>query len=134
KDVAVLRNGVETRTAVESLAVGDRFVVRPGDKIATDGEVVDGTAAVDTSVLTGESVPVEVGPGDAVAGGTVNASGRLVVRATRIGADTQLAQLARLVERAQTGKAPVQRLADRVSAVFVPVVIGIALTTGTNTA
>jgi P-type Cu+ transporter len=129
KDVAVLRDGVETRTAVESLAVGDRFVVRPGDKIATDGEVVDGTAAVDTSMLTGESVPVEVGPGDAVAGGTVNAGGRLVVRATRIGADTQLAQLARLVERAQTGKAPVQRLADRVSAVFVPVVIGIALLT-----
>ena len=129
KDVAVLRDGVEMRTAVESLAVGDRFVVRPGDKIATDGEVVDGTAAVDTSMLTGESVPVEVGPGDAVAGGTVNAGGRLVVRATRIGADTQLAQLARLVERAQTGKAPVQRLADRVSAVFVPVVIGIALLT-----
>jgi Cu+-exporting ATPase len=129
KDVAVLRDGVETRTAVESLAVGDRFVVRPGDKIATDGEVVDGTAAVDTSMLTGESVPVEVGPGDAVAGGTVNAGGRLVVRATRIGADTQLAQLARLVERAQTGKAPVQRLADRVSAVFVPVVIGIAVLT-----
>ena len=129
KDVAVLRDGVETRTAVESLAVGDRFVVRPGDKIATDGEVVDGTSAVDTSMLSGESVPVEVGPGDAVAGGTMNAGGRLVVRATRIGADTQLAQLARLVERAQTGKAPVQRLADRVSAVFVPVVIGIALLT-----
>ncbi len=129
KDVAVLRDGVETRTEVESLAVGDRFVVRPGDKIATDGEVVDGTSAVDTSMLTGESVPVEVGPGDAVAGGTMNAGGRLVVRATRIGADTQLAQLARLVERAQTGKAPVQRLADRVSAVFVPVVIGIALLT-----
>ena len=129
KDVAVLRDGVETRIAVESLAVGDRFVVRPGDKIATDGEVVDGTAAVDASMLTGESVPVEVGPGDAVAGGTMNAGGRLVVRATRIGADTQLAQLARLVERAQAGKAPVQRLADRVSAVFVPVVIGIALLT-----
>ena len=129
KDVAVLRDGVETRIAVESLAVGDRFVVRPGDKIATDGEVVDGTAAVDRSMLTGESVPVEVGPGDAVAGGTVNAGGRLVVRATRIVADTQLAQLARMVERAQTGKAPVQRLADRVSAVFVPVVIGIALLT-----
>ncbi len=129
KDVAVLRDGVETRIAVESLAVGDRFVVRPGDKIATDGEVVDGTSAVDASMLTGESVPVEVGPGDAVAGGTMNAGGRLVVRATRIGADTQLAQLARLVERAQAGKAPVQRLADRVSAVFVPVVIGIALLT-----
>ncbi|HEY7100999.1 MAG TPA: heavy metal translocating P-type ATPase [Mycobacteriales bacterium] len=129
KDVVVLRDGAETRIQVESLAVGDRFVVRPGDKIATDGAVVDGTSAVDASMLTGESVPVEVGPGDAVAGGTVNAGGRLVVRATRVGADTQLAQLARLVEQAQSGKAPVQRLADRVSAVFVPVVIGIALLT-----
>ena len=129
KDVAVLRDGVEMRIPVESLAVGDRFVVRPGEKIATDGEVVDGTSAVDASMLTGESVPVEVGPGDTVAGGTVNAGGRLVVKATRVGADTQLAQLARLVEQAQAGKAPVQRLADRVSAVFVPVVIGIALLT-----
>jgi len=129
KDVAVLRDGAEIRVPVESLAVGDRFVVRPGEKIATDGEVVDGTSAVDASMLTGESVPVEVGPGDVVAGGTVNAGGRLVVRATRVGADTQLAQLARLVEQAQAGKAPVQRLADRVSAVFVPVVIGIALLT-----
>ena len=129
KDVAVLRDDAEIRVPVESLAVGDRFVVRPGEKIATDGEVVDGTTAVDASMLTGESVPVEVGPGDVVAGGTVNAGGRLVVRATRVGADTQLAQLARLVEQAQAGKAPVQRLADRVSAVFVPVVIGIALLT-----
>ena len=128
-DVAVLRDGVEMRIPVESLAVGDRFVARPGEKIATDGEVVDGTSAVDASMLTGESVPVEVGPGDTVAGGTVNAGGRLVVKATRVGADTQLAQLARLVEQAQAGKAPVQRLADRVSAVFVPVVIGIALLT-----
>jgi Cu+-exporting ATPase len=129
KDVAVLRDGVETRIPVESLAVGDRFVARPGEKIATDGEVVDGTSAIDASMLTGESVPIEVGPGDTVAGGTVNAGGRLVVRATRVGADTQLAQLARLVEQAQTGKAAVQRLADRVSSVFVPVVIGIALLT-----
>jgi P-type Cu+ transporter len=129
KEVAVLRAGVESRIPVESLAVGDRFVARPGEKIATDGEVVDGTSAVDASMLTGESVPVEVGPGDTVAGGTVNAGGRLVVRVTRVGADTQLAQLARLVEQAQAGKAAVQRLADRVSAVFVPVVIGIALLT-----
>jgi P-type Cu+ transporter len=129
KDVAVLRDGVETRIPVDSLAVGDRFVARPGEKIATDGEVVDGTSAVDASMLTGESVPIEVGPGDAVAGGTVNAGGRLVVLATRVGADTQLAQLARLVEQAQAGKAAVQRLADRVSAVFVPVVIGIAVLT-----
>jgi Cu+-exporting ATPase len=129
KDVSVFRDGAETRIPVESLAVGDGFVARPGEKIATDGEIVDGTSAVDASMLTGESVPVEVGPGDTVAGGTVNAGGRLVVRATRVGADTQLAQLARLVEQAQAGKAPVQRLADRVSAVFVPVVIGIAVLT-----
>jgi P-type Cu+ transporter len=129
KDVAVLRDGVEARIPVDALAVGDRFLARPGEKIATDGEVVDGTSAVDASMLTGESVPVEVGPGDTVVGGTVNAGGRLVVRATRVGADTQFAQLARLVEQAQAGKAPVQRLADRVSAVFVPVVIGIAVLT-----
>ena len=129
KDVAVLRDGVETRIPVDSLAVGDRFVARPGEKIATDGKVVDGTSAVDASMLTGESVPIEVGPGDTVAGGTVNAGGRLVVLATRVGADTQLAQLARLVEQAQAGKAAVQRLADRVSAVFVAVVVGIALLT-----
>ena len=114
---------------IDQLAVGDRFVVRPGEKVATDGVVVDGTSAVDASMLTGESVPVEVGPGDRVVGATVNAGGRLVVRATRVGADTQLAQIARLVEQAQTGKAPVQRLADRVSAVFVPVVIVLAAAT-----
>ena len=111
------------------LAVGDRFVVRPGEKVATDGVVEEGTSAIDASLLTGESVPVEVGPGDAVTGATVNAGGRLVVRATRVGADTALAQIARLVEEAQTGKAPVQRLADRVSAVFVPVVIVLAVAT-----
>jgi Cu+-exporting ATPase len=128
KDVAVLRGDPESevRIPVDELAVGDRFVVRPGEKIATDGVVVDGTSAVDASMLTGESVPVEVGPGDAVAGATVNAGGRLVVRATRVGADTQLAQIARMVEQAQTGKAAVQRLADRISAVFVPVVLVLA--------
>ncbi|MGY1708576.1 heavy metal translocating P-type ATPase [Geodermatophilus sp. SYSU D00758] len=129
KDVAVLRNGVETRIPVEQLAAGDEFVVRPGEKLATDGVVVTGTSAVDASLLTGESVPVEVGPGDAVVGATVNAGGRLVVRATRVGADTQLAQMARLVEDAQNGKAAVQRLADRVSAVFVPIVIALAFAT-----
>jgi P-type Cu+ transporter len=129
KDVAVLRDGVEHRIPVERLAVGDRFVVRPGEKIATDGEVEDGSSAVDASMVTGESVPVEVGIGDAVIGATVNAGGRLVVRATRVGADTQLAQMARLVEDAQTGKAAVQRLADRVSGVFVPIVILLAAAT-----
>ncbi|HEY3484089.1 MAG TPA: heavy metal translocating P-type ATPase, partial [Ilumatobacteraceae bacterium] len=130
KDVAVLdHDGVEHRVPVAELHVGDRFVVRPGEKIATDGEVVEGASAVDNSMVTGESVPVEVGPGDTVAGATVNAGGRLVVRATRVGADTQLAQMARLVEAAQSGKAPVQRLADRVSAVFVPVVIALAIAT-----
>jgi len=129
KDVAVLRDGTETRIAIDQLVVADRFVVRPGEKIATDGIVEDGTSAIDASLLTGESVPVEVGPGDAVTGATVNAGGRLVVRATRVGADTQLAQMARLVTDAQNGKAPVQRLADRVAAVFVPVVIAIALAT-----
>ncbi|WP_217584445.1 heavy metal translocating P-type ATPase [Microbacterium sp. GbtcB4] len=129
KEVAVLRQGVETRIPTSELRVGDEFVVRPGEKIATDGVVVSGTSAVDASMLTGESVPVEVGPGDAVTGATVNAGGRLVVRATRIGADTQLAQMARLVEEAQTGKAEVQRLADRISGIFVPIVIVIALGT-----
>ena len=130
KDVAVIGDdGVERRMPVSELHVGDRFVVRPGEKLATDGEVVEGASAVDNSMVTGESVPVEVGPGDAVIGATVNAGGRLVVRATRVGADTQLAQMARLVEAAQSGKAPVQRLADRVSAVFVPVVIALALAT-----
>jgi Cu+-exporting ATPase len=129
KDVAVLRDGHETRLPIEELAVGDVFVVRPGEKIATDGVVVSGTSAVDASMLTGESVPVEVGPGDQLAGATVNAGGRLEVKATRVGADTQLAQMARLVADAQSGKADVQRLADRVSAVFVPVVIALALLT-----
>ncbi len=129
KDVAVLRSGVEVRVPVEQLTVGDTFVVRPGEKVATDGVVETGTSAVDASMLTGESVPVEVGPGDMVVGATVNAGGRLVVRATRVGADTQLAQMARLVEQAQAGKAPVQRLADRISAVFVPVVIAVAVAT-----
>jgi Cu+-exporting ATPase len=129
KDVAVLRDGTELRVPVEQLVPGDRFVVRPGEKIATDGVVEEGTSAVDASMLTGESVPVEVGPGDGVVGATVNAGGRLLVRATRVGADTALAQIARLVTEAQSGKAPVQRLADRVSAVFVPVVIVLALAT-----
>ncbi|RXZ40817.1 heavy metal translocating P-type ATPase, partial [Agromyces binzhouensis] len=129
KDVAVLRDGVESRIPVEQLAVGDAFVVRPGEKIATDGVVVEGRSAVDASLVTGESVPVEVETGDAVIGATVNAGGRLVVRATRVGADTQLAQMARLVEDAQAGKAEVQRLADRVAAVFVPIVILIAIAT-----
>ncbi|MFD8494706.1 heavy metal translocating P-type ATPase [Amycolatopsis sp. NPDC059657] len=129
KDVAVLRDGREHRVPTDQLVVGDLFVVRPGEKIATDGVVAEGSSAVDASMLTGESVPVEVGPGDAVAGATVNAGGRLIVRATRIGADTQLAVMAKLVEDAQTGKAQVQRLADRISAVFVPIVI--ALATGT---
>jgi Cu+-exporting ATPase len=129
KDVAVLRNGVERRIPVDQLAVGDNFVVRPGEKVATDGVVEEGTSAIDASLLTGESVPVEVGPGDSVVGATVNAGGRLVVRATRVGADTQLAQMGRLVTAAQSGKAPVQRLADRISGVFVPVVIVLALGT-----
>jgi Cu+-exporting ATPase len=129
KDVAVVRDGTETRVPVEQLAVGDRFVVRPGEKLATDGVVEDGRSAIDASLLTGESVPVEVGPGDTVAGATVNAGGRLVVRATRVGADTALAHIARLVTDAQSGKAPVQRLADRVAAVFVPVVIALAVAT-----
>ncbi|MFG3600359.1 heavy metal translocating P-type ATPase [Micromonospora chersina] len=126
KDVAVLRGGQETRIPVDQLVAGDRFVVRPGEKVATDGVVEEGTSAVDASMLTGESVPVEVGPGDTVVGATVNAGGRLVVRATRVGGDTQLAQMAKLVEQAQTGKAAVQRLADRISGVFVPIVIALA--------
>ena len=129
KDVAVLRDGVEVRIPTEHLVVGDVFSVRPGEKVATDGIVTEGTSAVDASMLTGESVPVEVGPGDAVVGATVNAGGRLLVRATRVGADTQLAQMSRLVEDAQNGKAQVQRLADRVSGIFVPVVILLALST-----
>ncbi len=129
KDVAVLKDGVEQRVPIESLAVGDEFVVRPGEKVATDGEVVDGSSAVDASMLTGESIPVEVGPGDQVVGATVNVGGRLVVRAKRIGSDTQLAQMARLVEDAQSGKAQAQRLADKVSAIFVPIVIALAVGT-----
>ncbi|NKX54788.1 heavy metal translocating P-type ATPase [Arthrobacter mobilis] len=127
KDVAVLRNGTETRIPVDRLAVGGEFVVRPGEKIATDGVIIDGRSAVDASMLTGESVPVEVAEGDPVTGATVNAGGRLVVRATRVGSDTQLAQMARLVEDAQSGKAEMQRLADRVSGIFVPVVIAAAV-------
>ena len=127
KDVAVLRDGVEVKIPIDDLSVGDEFIVRPGEKIATDGVVTSGTSAVDASMLTGESVPVEVAEGDAVTGATVNAGGRLVVRATRVGSDTQLAQMAQLVEDAQTGKAEVQRLADRISGVFVPIVIAIAM-------
>jgi Cu+-exporting ATPase len=129
KDVAVLRNGTETRILVTELAVGDNFIVRPGEKIATDGVVVEGESAVDNSLLTGEPVPIDVGPGDLVIGATINAGGRLIVRATEVGAQTQLARIARMVERAQTGKAPVQRLADRVATIFVPIVIGLSLLT-----
>jgi P-type Cu+ transporter len=130
KDVAVLDpGGAERRVPIEALQPGDRFVVRPGEKVATDGIVETGASAVDQSLLTGESVPVEKQPGDEVAGATINAGGLLVVRATKVGADTALAQIARLVAEAQSGKAPVQRLADRVSAVFVPVVIALALAT-----
>ena len=129
KDVAVLRDGVETRIPTDQLEVGVHFVVRPGEKVATDGTVVEGRSAIDASMLTGESVPVEVTVGDAVVGATVNAGGRLVVRATRVGGDTQLAQMARLVEDAQNGKAQVQRLADRISGIFVPVVIALAVGT-----
>lgn len=129
KDVAVLRGGQEVRIPVSALGVGDRFVVRPGEKIATDGTVTEGSSAVDAAMLTGESVPVEVTVGDAVTGATVNTSGRLVVEATRVGADTQLARMARLVEDAQNGKAEVQRLADRISGIFVPVVLLLALGT-----
>ncbi|MEC3951871.1 heavy metal translocating P-type ATPase [Nocardia sp. CDC153] len=127
KEVSVLRGGVETRIPTADLRVGEEFLVRPGEKIATDGIVVNGNSALDMSMLTGESVPVEVGAGDSVVGATVNAGGLLTVRATRVGADTQLAQMAALVEEAQNGKAPVQRLADRVAGVFVPIVIAIAV-------
>ncbi|MFF9917516.1 heavy metal translocating P-type ATPase, partial [Streptomyces globisporus] len=129
KDVAVLRGGREVRVPAGTLVVGDRFVVRPGEKIATDGTVVEGSSAVDASMLTGESVPVEVAVGDTVTGATLNAGGRLVVEATRVGNDTQLARMAKLVEDAQNGKASAQRLADRISAVFVPIVIALALAT-----
>ncbi|WP_407840337.1 heavy metal translocating P-type ATPase [Streptomyces sp. DSM 116496] len=129
KEVTVLRGGREVTLPTADLQVGDRFLVRPGEKIATDGTVVEGSSAVDASMLTGESVPVEVSLGDSVTGATLNAGGRLVVEATRIGADTQLARMAKLVEDAQNGKAAAQRLADKISAVFVPVVIGLALAT-----
>jgi P-type Cu+ transporter len=129
RDVAVLRDGGEVTIPVAELVVGDRFVVRPGEKVATDGVIEEGSSAVDASMLTGESVPVEVGPGDEVVGATVNVGGRIVVRATRVGEETQLAQMARLVEEAQTGKADVQRLADRVSGIFVPFVIALSLAT-----
>ena len=129
KDAVVLRDGVELRMPIAELVVGDVFVVRPGEKIATDGVVIEGFSAVDQSMLTGEPVPVEVVVGDEVAGATVNASGRLLVRATRVGADTALAQIARLVAEAQAGKAPIQRLVDRVSAVFVPTVLVVSLAT-----
>ena len=133
KDVAVLRDSasglVELRLPIEQLVVGDRFVVRPGEKIATDGVVVEGTSAIDAALLTGESVPVEVGPGDPVTGATINAGGRLVIEATRVGSDTKLAQIAKLVVAAQSGKAAVQRLADRLSAVFVPIVIALSVAT-----
>ncbi|MFF3097790.1 heavy metal translocating P-type ATPase [Streptomyces cyaneofuscatus] len=129
KDVAVLRGGTEVRVPADRLVIGDRFVVRPGEKIATDGKVVEGSSAVDASMLTGESVPVEVTTGDSVTGATINAGGRLVVEATRIGSDTQLSRMARLVEDAQNGKAAAQRLADRISAVFVPIVIALSLGT-----
>jgi Cu+-exporting ATPase len=129
KEARLLRDGTEISTPIEAMVVGDRFVVRPGEKIATDGVVEDGDSAVDQSMLTGEPVPVDVGPGSEVAGGTVNASGRLVVRATRVGAETALAHITRLVAEAQAGKAPVQRLVDRVSSIFVPIVLAISLAT-----
>jgi P-type Cu+ transporter len=129
KQATVLRDGQEVTVAADTLVAGDEFVIRPGEKVATDGVVVAGRSAVDTSMLTGEPVPAEAGPGDTVTGGCVNVGGRLVVRATRVGADTRLAQMTRLVTQAQAGKARVQRLADRVSAVFVPVVLVIAAAT-----
>lgn len=129
REASILRDDAEVRVPIEQVAVGDRFVVRPGEKVATDGVVVEGASAIDTSLVTGEPIPVDVRTGDAVTGATVNVGGRLVVEATRVGADTQLAQIARLVEQAQSGKAPVQRLADRVAGVFVPIVMGLALVT-----
>jgi Cu+-exporting ATPase len=129
KDATVVRDGVEVRVSAADLAVGDVIVVRPGERVATDGVVVDGASALDTSAMTGESVPVDVRAGDEVLGGAVNTYGRLLVRANRVGADTQLARMARMVADAQSGKAAIQRLADRVSAVFVPVVLVIAAVT-----
>ena len=129
KEVSLLRDGTEQRVSIDELVVGDEFVVRPGEKVATDGTITSGNSAIDASMLTGESVPVEVSEGDTVTGATVNAGGRLVVKATRVGSDTQLAQMAKLVEDAQSGKAEIQRLADRVSGVFVPIAIAIAVAT-----
>jgi Cu+-exporting ATPase len=129
KETTLVRDGVERRVATASLVVGDHFAVRPGEKIATDGVVIEGNSAVDASMLTGESMPVEVGPGDTVIGATLNSGGKLLVQATRVGSDTELARMGRLVEQAQTGKAEVQRLADRVAGVFVPIVIGLSLLT-----
>lgn len=129
KQVTVLRDGGETLLPIEQLQIGDRFLARPGEKIATDGRILDGTSAIDQSMLTGESVPVDVGPGDEVTGATINTSGRLVVEATHVGEQTKLAQMAKLIDEAQSGKADVQRLADKVSGIFVPVVIAIALVT-----
>lgn len=129
KQVTVLRDGEETLLPIEQLQIGDHFLARPGEKIATDGRIVDGLSAIDQSMLTGESVPVDVGPGDEVTGATINTSGRLVVEATRVGEQTKLAQMAKLIDEAQSGKADVQRLADKVSGIFVPVVIAIALLT-----
>jgi len=132
KEANVLRDGVEVRVPISDLMVGDEFIVRPGDRIATDAVVVSGDSSVDNSLITGESVPVEVGPGDRLIGAAVNQTGRLIARAERVGADTELAQIAAAVEGAQTGKAPVQRLADRVSSVFVPVVLILSLVTATG--
>ena len=129
REASVLRDGVEVPVPVDQLQVGDVFVVRPGEKIATDGVVVEGRSSVDRSMLTGEPLPVDTAPGDDVAGATINVDGRLVVRATRVGAETAVARIAQMVADAQAGKASVQRLADRVSAVFVPIVIGISLAT-----
>ncbi|RNE66823.1 heavy metal translocating P-type ATPase [Cryobacterium tepidiphilum] len=129
KMASLLRDGVETRVAAASLAVGDRFVVRPGEKVAADGHIVDGASAIDAGMLTGEAVPVEVHPGEPVTGGTINVHGRLVVQADRVGADTEIARMGWLMEQAQSGKAEVQRLADRVAAVFVPVVLGLSVLT-----
>ncbi|TLP72001.1 heavy metal translocating P-type ATPase [Nesterenkonia sphaerica] len=129
KEVSILRNGKEERVSIDELSVGDEFVVRPGEKIATDGVITSGNSAIDASMLTGESVPVEVSVGDTVAGATVNAGGRLVVKASRVGSDTQLAQMAKMVEDAQSGKAEIQRLVDRVSGVFVPIAIAVAVAT-----
>lgn len=129
KEATLWRDGVETLIPIGALGVGEIFVARPGETIATDGIVIDGQSAVDRSMVTGESIPIEISVGDAVTGGTLNANGRLLVRATRIGRDTVLSQMARLVEKAQDGKAPIQRLADRVSAVFVPIVMSLSLAT-----